>query len=131
MKKLLTITLTLVEGPTSWCGKPHDFPSFSQADAQLRQWRTHLYVGESKDPGGYYKCDFRIVWDGEAYTGRYDIEFGDRCDLAGHVRDYLTFASGRRRPDHITVEQYTMILARAPDLKVAAAAILDGCQLGD
>jgi hypothetical protein len=68
---------------------------------------------------GYDKTDFRITWeDGYIYEGRYDLHhLGQQqenpnrsIDLADHVRGFVLFCSGTRRPHHLTEEQYEQCL---------------------
>jgi hypothetical protein len=68
---------------------------------------------------GYDKTDFRITWeDGYVYEGRYDLhhisqqqENPNRCiDLADHIRGFILFCSGTRRPHHLSEEEYEKIL---------------------
>jgi hypothetical protein len=77
--------------------------------------------------GGYDKTDFTIWFaDGECYKGRYDaahpLARAYEGTLARHVREELLFASGRKRPGHMTPEQYAQLIAGYSE---GAAAFLD------
>lgn len=64
---------------------------------------------------GYYKTKFRIEWeDGSTYEGRYDLKLNDVVygDIGRHIRQFLEFYSGRRKPDHLTERDYRNFLAR-------------------
>lgn len=62
---------------------------------------------------GYYKTKFQIEWeDGSTYEGRYDLKRHDVIygDLGMHVRQFLEFYSGRRKPEHMTEQEYRGLL---------------------
>jgi len=108
--KAVKFELNRAEGPSALCGPAQPVTTWKDADNILRQWsRTAPDKGQ-----GYDKCDFTITWaDGETYTGRYDLKRHDGgfTDLLGyHVRSFLTFYSGNRRPDWMTPDQYEQTL---------------------
>ena len=86
---------------------------FQQANDYLK-WLAHGLPGKHL---GYYKTKFRIDYqDGETYEGRYDLKRHDIFygDLGRHVRGICEFCSGRKKPDHLTEEQYRNCLASYP-----------------
>lgn len=86
---------------------------FGQANDYLKR----LAHGLPEKHLGYYKTKFRIEYeDGETYEGRYDLKRHDVIygDLGRHVRQFCEFYSGRKKPDHLTVEQYQSCLASYP-----------------
>lgn len=81
------------------------------AGLQLRAWSEHAPA-----TGGYDKTDFTVTWaDGQTYQGRYDLKRHsvEPVDLGGHMREFLTFYAGRKRPDHLTEKQYQAALEAA------------------
>jgi hypothetical protein len=124
MHKAVKIELTRAEGPMNECarvfvendfyfGIPHLTDDASKscwqhADAVLRSW-SHT----APDGGGYDKCDFIVVFDdGENYRGRFDLVRTDNLSLAEHVKQFLMFYAGLRKPDHITEDQYKRAMKR-------------------
>ena len=70
--------------------------------------------------GTYDKCDFSIRFaDGELYEGRFDLQKGGRDGgetLQEHVRNFLLFYAGKRKPAHFkTEEQYLAFTATHRD----------------
>lgn len=108
--KAVKFELYRAEGLSSECGPAAPVTSWKAADDILRNWaRTAPEKGQ-----GYDKCDFTVTWsDGETYTGRYDLkrhDMGFSDLLAYHIKSYLTFYSGTRRPDWMKPEQYEQAL---------------------
>jgi hypothetical protein len=106
----IAITLDRAEGPRSETGKPVRITSWKgpgsiwdAANAELlRMSRTAPERG-----GGYDKTDFKIEYaDGETYKGRIDLQRGENNDVDKHMRDFLTFMGGQRKPAHMSKEKY-------------------------
>lgn len=131
------IWLSRAEGRTDECIEK-TVDSFEAADSVLRRWaRT------APKQGGYHKCDFKITFvDGETYDGRYDL-YGIGVDtdegtrgpsLSKHVRDFVTFYAGQRKPAHLSHEQYAQCLSwareRNPEATVEMMAFLENYDLG-
>lgn len=111
--------------------------SFSEANAVLRK----VAQNNSLRPG-YDKVAFRVTWeDGTPYEGRCDIHHIEErqettsglVDLAEHIRDYITFIAGERRPRHMTEKEYQellrMYVKTAPTLMEDARIFLGKYQL--
>jgi hypothetical protein len=105
----MIITITRVEGPTQFCGKPEQFETF--AKAQSRLFTMSLWA--PKD-GGYDKCDFRITDEATAfmYQGVYDLKHFSvqPPDLRGHCLQNLRFYAGTAKPIHFTPERYAALI---------------------
>jgi hypothetical protein len=102
--RVQSVFLERAEGPTAECIAV-TVPTLTEATATLRRWSWSA----PKPGGGYDKCDFRVTFaDGETYEGRYDLQ----RDLAGegplskHIRDFMLFCAGQRRPSHMTEDVY-------------------------
>lgn len=55
---------------------------------------------------GCLKTAFTIYYpDGEEYTGRIDVTFESK-DIVKHVRDFVEYSAGVRKPAHMTEESY-------------------------
>ena len=103
-----SIILTRAEGPAAECDKPQTVTNWSEADKVLEQWSKTA----PKDCKTYDKCDFIINYeDGETYKGRYDLKHWlcEPPNLAWHVRDFVTFHAGKRKPSWMTDKQYEYI----------------------
>ena len=102
--------------------------TYAEADSILRRWSQTAPRG-----GGYDKVAFTVVFeDGQEYDGRYDLTYQEvGISLGRHMQDFLLFASGRRTPLRMTVEQHAMILRRNPTLTEQAGTFLDTYQIGD
>lgn len=112
MIKVKSIRLVRAEGPAEECDKPQTVSSWLEANRVLRQWSE-----TAPREGGYDKCDFTITYeDGETYEGRYDLKHWscEPPDLAEHVRGFVTFHAGRRKPAWMTDEEYE---SRLPSIK--------------
>ena len=79
--------------------------------------------------GGYSKTSFRVTWqDDHSHEGRVDIHHYTEqqetttgyISLAQHIRDWLTFCAGDRRPSHMEQEQYAAILREYEKLGIKA-----------
>jgi hypothetical protein len=112
------------EGPTCW------------RDAN----EAILRIAKDAPAGGAYdKTGFEIEWaDGNDYEGRIDVTRDMArwsAPLTKHVFDFNSFASGRRRPPHLTEERYRQYLAATeshfPGSQAGHARILDVYQLGE
>lgn len=121
------IEITRGEGPTALCGRTI---SLEGADCweQARRWlwsQCHTFPAR----GGYDKHDFRVHFsDGYVYEGRLDCKHascGDNdLNVATHVRGFLRFYAGERRPPHMTPEQYEGCLRHNPDAVAECRDIL-------
>lgn len=103
------IMVNCAEGPTFLLG-PKTAYSFDDADLLL--WR----IAQHGPDLGYYKTDFAIEFeDGTVYEGRFDVARWDRAqpDLRKHVREFVQFYAGLRKPAHLTDRQYQTIIRRA------------------
>ena len=107
--RVQSITLTRAEGPAEECDKPQTVTDWPEADKVLLQWAKTA----PQDCKTYDKCDFTVTYkDGETYKGRYDLKHR-RCefpDLGKHVRDFVTFHAGQRKPAWMTDEQYQNVM---------------------
>jgi hypothetical protein len=99
-----------------------------------------LRIAKDAPKGGAYdKTGFEIEWaDGRDYEGRIDVTHDMSrlpAPLTKHVFDFNTFASGRRRPAHLTEESYRAYLAATeshfPGSETGHARILDAYQIGE
>lgn len=103
------ITIDCAEGPDFLLGPKTSF-SFEDADRLLRK------IAEHGPDLGYYKTDFVIEFENDdTYEGRFDVERLDRGlpDLRKHVREFVSFYAGLRKPAHLTDKQYQTIIQRA------------------
>lgn len=117
------ITVTRAEGPHKLCGKTKTFKGprcWVAANAWL--------MGQSETfpaTDGYDKHDFCVTFaDGETYSGRLDCKASDCSDpdlnVASHVRDFLEFLAGTRRPAWMNDQQWQRALdAHAEDRPAA------------
>lgn len=108
-KEVQSITLTRAEGPSAECDKPQAVTGWQEADMVLKRWAETA----PKDCQTYDKCDFTITYsDGETYTGRYDLKnwLCEFPDLGKHVRDFVTFHAGQRKPAWMSDEQYQRVM---------------------
>lgn len=130
--KVKEITLELAEGPHHLTGKPVTVGTWDEANAALLRWKIELFP-TSKPRGGYYKCDFKILFEsGDTYNGRYDIDGDEPCNLALHVFRFNGYLSGRRKRADQTAEQYARSLAwldKTGEHRVNAANLLDNYDL--
>jgi hypothetical protein len=127
--RVARIAITRAEGLPHECSVTHICGTWDDADAVLKRM-----AATAPDSGGYDKTDFRITWeDGETYLGRYDLTRQDatKASLAGHVRNFCLFYSGRRRAEHVDEPRYRAIVDRDPELRDAIARLLDTHQIGD
>jgi predicted ribonuclease toxin of YeeF-YezG toxin-antitoxin module len=80
---------------------------------QANDFLKRLARNAPKKGYGYHKTKFEIEFaDGTIYEGRYDLKRHDvvLADLGRHVRQFLEFYSGRRKPNHMTEQEYRGIL---------------------
>lgn len=106
--KVKEIVITRVEGLIKDCGKPKTVSDFHKANQILRLWSDTAPKG-----GCYDKCDFKITFDdGSVYEGRYDLKHwkDEVPNLGNHVRDFVTFMAGQRKPGWMTDEQWKKAL---------------------
>lgn len=123
MKKATSIKIARAEGPHYLC-VTREFEGsdcWSRASAWLVS-QGHTYP----KTGGYDKHDFTVTFDdGETYEGRLDCQHWtlENTDLnvAKHVRDFIEFHAGERRPAHMSVEQYKLYLNRMGEGEVKEA----------
>lgn len=96
---------------------PPSFPSLEAANSFL----TELAQTAPGPRGGYDKTAFRVTWqDGETYEGRYDLHHAlcrqenpnGQIDLGDHMRSFLEFYSGDRKPAHMRQADYEDCLKR-------------------
>lgn len=123
------ITITRAEGPADLCDIPRIFTGpecWHAASAWLLSQEATF-----PETGGYDKHDFAITFaDGYVYEGRLDCQglqgSGDPdLDVAAHVRGFLRFHAGERRPAHMTQRQYLEYLARRPEAVEECRALLE------
>jgi hypothetical protein len=121
------ITITRAEGPHELCGKTKVFEGarcWGAANAWL--------FGQSETfpaSGGYDKHDFVVEFaDGEKYAGRLDCKASDCHDpdlnVAEHVRGFIEFMAGIRRPAWMNDAQWERALAQHADDRPAAIEYL-------
>ncbi len=122
------ITITRAEGPTELCRKPKMFEGprcWTAANAWL--------MGQSETfpaQGGYDKHDFVVEFEnGETYEGRLDCKASD-CDdpdlnVAKHMRDFIEFMAGIRRPAWMNDAQWARALAQYADERGSAGMYLN------
>jgi len=120
------IWIERAEGPSALCVERSFTGPNCWQDANVWLSRqSHTYP----KTGGYDKHDFRVTFeDGETYEGRLDCQHPE-CDdpdlnVAKHVRDFLEFLAGTRRPAHMKPEDYERVVARDPKNREAAAEFL-------
>jgi hypothetical protein len=121
------ITINRAEGPHDLCGHPMTFDGPEcWLDANvwlLRQSRTFPATG------GYDKHDFSVEFaDGETYQGRLDCK-ASNCDdpdlnVGKHMRDFIEFMAGIRRPAWMNDMQWARALAQYADDRSAALEYL-------
>ncbi len=94
--------------------EPKTAPSFPTLHA-ANSFLTGLAKTAPGPRGGYDKTAFRVTWeDGETYEGRYDLHHvqcrqenpNGLIDLGDHVRGFLEFYAGLRKPSHMKQEDY-------------------------
>lgn len=109
------------EGPNSW----------QAADHWLRMRALRLPEGML----GYLKHGFTVVWeDGNSYRGRYDLEprkFNPVEGITEHVRRFVEFSAGAKKPSHMSDKDYSSILERSgADVKKSFKELLEKYQIG-
>lgn len=127
MKKATKIKIVRAEGPHHLCGVAREF----EGDACWKD-AAHWLWGQSytfPKNGGYDKHDVVVTFeDGETYEGRLDCMHYSREDadlnVAKHVRSFLTFLAGERRPAHMTAERYAAYLGETGDAPEKARTFL-------
>jgi hypothetical protein len=124
--KARKITIDCAEGPNFLQG-PKTTSSFEEADHLLYQ------IAEHGPDIGYYKTDFSITFeDGTVYEGRFDVYRWDRerPDLRKHVREFVEFYAGLRKPARLTDKQYQTIIQRSgPDGQSQHKAFLENYEV--
>ncbi len=109
------------------------FYSWKEANDFFR--RVNDKVIELKKRGkmlGYYKTDFKILFDdGEEYAGRYDIG-ADEPNLSSHVQRFCLIYSGQLRPSHFTDEIWAQFKQDSctPEVVMQATKFLNKYDLG-
>lgn len=87
MKKiqLKQVTITRAEGPSSDCGRPGVYKSFTEANGRLRR------ISETAPKtGGYDKTDVVVEWeDGQTYTGRWDVKHHSQKDADLSIQEHI------------------------------------------
>ena len=116
----VAIAITRAEGPARLC-RTRTFKTWKNASAALLA-ACHTYP----EGGCYDKHDLVVTFaDGETYKGRLDCKAdGSDCDVAAHVREYVEFLAGARRPAHMTSEQYSERMRSDPASVAEALAFL-------
>jgi hypothetical protein len=122
------ITINRAEGPTDLCRKPQTFEG-SRCWTAANAW----LMGQSETfpaEGGYDKHDFTVEFaDGESYSGRLDCKASDCEDadlnVGAHVRDFIEFMAGVRRPAWMNDMQWARALAQYADERPAAVDYLN------
>lgn len=110
--RVKSITVTRAEGLIEEVGKPQTVSEdniWEKANKVLLDWSRTA----PKDCHTYDKCDFIITYeDGETYKGRYDLKhlICEYPDLGQHVKDFVTFHAGQRKPAWMTDEQYQNVM---------------------
>lgn len=153
MKKAIKIWINRAEGRTDECfavevtnegvtkdGKPYWLSNFfGQAREDIWTRANSVLAGWSHTApksGGYDKCDFKVTYeDGETYEGRYDLTHMSRDGyphLDRHMLDFLGCISGRKKPGHISDENYTRLLKGYEErgLVKSAGEFLDTYEIG-
>lgn len=98
MIPIKSITITQAEGLISEAlGKPVKHSSWTSAERHISN-----ICRSAPASGGYFKCDFTIVWeDGSEYKGRYDAACptSDAYEgsLSNHLVQFCQYAIGRGR----------------------------------
>lgn len=128
--KAKSITITFSESPDF--ETPRTFSDFEGANTFLRDLSRNA---PGRD-GGYYKTDFKIVFeDGSEFEGRIDLTNFETPDLGVHVRKFVEFYSGGLQfdqlPGHVSPTEYRTIILRNVDLRDSAIKLLNEYQLGD
>jgi hypothetical protein len=110
------IRVERAEGPTALCvERSFKGPNCWQDANTWLVGQSHTYP----KTGGYDKHDFKVTFeDGETYEGRLDCQHPS-CDnpdlnVARHVRDFVEFLAGTRRPAHMKPEVYQRYLDTDP-----------------
>lgn len=83
--KVVKVILTRNEGPVDSC-KKHEFSTIEEANRQL-------YTNSLTAPkgGAYDKHDFIVVFsDGNKYSGRYDLHYGEYGNILSQMITFLT-----------------------------------------
>jgi hypothetical protein len=120
------ITITRAEGLTELCGRPMEFPSFTDA-------KIWLMLQDETYPkhGGYDKHDFKVEFeDGETYEGRLDCQHSS-CkypdqDVKEHIAHHVRWMSGREANPWCGMEQYLKDMRTvAPETKKEYSDFLD------
>jgi hypothetical protein len=93
--------------------------SYEEADLVLRRW------AKTAPQDSVHKTDFQVRWaDGQVYSGHYDLRRDDatKSNLIGsHLQHEMAFYAGIFCPQHLSREQYEMVLARLPKENQAEA----------
>lgn len=116
--KVKRITVQCAEGPSYLCHLK-TASNFEEANSLLRA------ISNDGPDLGYYKTDFVIEFEnGDTYEGRFDVYRWDNpdkepIDLQGHVRRFVQFYAGLRKPDRLTEVQYKTIISRGGGESVA------------
>ena len=118
------------EGKATAAGfKPYNFPTFEAAQDHLRS----IGYTAPKPGNGYDKVDFVISWEGDeddknSYSGRFDMQYGGLDSgetLREHVKNFLLFMAGEKKPGHMTDAQYKNYLLTSGSDKAEAREYLD------
>jgi hypothetical protein len=113
----VSITINRAEGPHDLCRKPM---TFTGDDCWLDAHAWLFSQGKTFPTSGYDKHDFKVVFaDGEEYEGRLDCK-APSCEdpdlnVARHMREFIEFYAGVRRPVHFTDEQWTRHMDRTAE----------------
>lgn len=105
------VWMNRAEGPINLCGQRR-FTTLDQADATLLAW---AYTAPRN--GGYDKVDFKVTFiDGEEYIGRFDMKHplaknAEQLSFLSHMRAFVAFQAGERKPDWMKAEEYQKYLA--------------------
>ncbi len=86
-----------------------EFTSWQEVnDLLLKIAQEHDRDGYS---GSYAKTKFQLTWDdGETYEGRLDVNTKEDTNIGQHILDIIKFYGGLWKPDHLTQEEYQVII---------------------
>lgn len=100
----IQVTLTRAEGPTNiapenCAGRTETVKTISEANEVLQRWRKTAH---------HDKIDFTIQFSHEdwSYSGCYILAPDETPDLLGHVKNFLEFYGGIKKPSNLTQRQW-------------------------
>lgn len=105
MITIKSIKLIRAEGPVGVAGTEIVVDSWNRASEVLNEW-SQTAPGDNQ---GYHKCDVVVEWADDArITTRYDLVnwLVETPNLPGHIWSYVSFNTGKRRPAHLSPDEY-------------------------